>query len=364
MEQESNSGVSVNELFSNSKGLSYDDIIILDTIYSEIDSREIDISASLGKGIVLKVPIISSPMDTVTESGMAIAMALCGGIGVIHNNCSTEYQVNEIKKVKNFEKKNLKVLFACGTREEEYSRLKKCFEAGGDGVIVDTSQGNTKYSLKMIKYVKENYPEKLLVGGNVSTKEACKNIIDSGADVIRIGQSCGSICITSKTIGIGRAQAAAVYECGKYCRERKIPIIADGGIKNSGDIFKALALGANFVMIGNLLARCEESSGKVISNVNGVIKKYRGMGCRDVLNENKNFRGYSSEAQGISGGVPLSGNVSNFIKEKVDSLKKSFHVVNSKNIQELHNKLYSKKIRFERLSNSGFRELGSHSVIF
>lgn len=367
MEVNFNSGVSAEKLFSNSKGFSYDDIIILDTIFSDIDMNNIDFDLDLGKNILLKIPIISSPMDTVTESKMAIAIALQGGIGVIHNNCSLNYQTEEIKKVKEFENKNLKVLFACGTKPEDYERIDKCFNSGADGIIIDTSQGNTKYSADMIKHVKEKYPNKLLIGGNVSTKEGCKTLIEMGIDVIRIGQSCGSICITSKTLGIGRSQATAIYECAKYCREKNIPIIADGGIKNSGDIFKALSLGASLVMLGNLLARCEESSGKLISDSlsrGRILKKYRGMGSRDVINKNSEFRGYSLEAQGISGRVPLSGNVQDFIKGKINSLKKSFHVMNCKNIQELHKKLYSEELRFEMITGSGFRELESHSVIY
>ncbi len=357
METKYLSGISANKLFLDPIGLSYNDFILLDTIFSEISPNETGFSSKLG-GITLKIPIISSPMDTVTESNMAIALASEGCIGVIHNNCSSEYQSEEVKKVK---EKNLPVLFSCGTFETDYERIKKCFGAGADGVIVDTSQGNTKFSIKMIKYIKENYSNKIIIGGNVATFESCKSLIDAGVDAIRVGQSPGSICITGEVIGIGRPQATAVYGCAKYCKEKNIPIIADGGIKTSGDIFKALAIGADFVMLGSLLAGCEESPGELINKDGKLFKEYRGMGSREVLNEKPNSRGYSQEAQGISSHVAYSGKVSEFISEKIDSLKKSFHVVNCKTIDQLHEKLYSGRLRFQKLSNAGIIELKSNA---
>lgn len=359
MEHEVSSGVSGEKLFSEFMGLSYSDVILLDTIFSEINPEEINFNCRL-KNIHLKVPIMSSPMDTVTESKMAIALALIGGIGVIHNNCSEDYQSNEIKEVR---EKNLPVLFACSTFKNEYSRIKKCFHDGADGVVVDTSQGNTKYSIGMLMYIKEKYPDKILVGGNVSTKEGCEKLIEAGADAIRIGQSPASICITSDVIGMGRPQATAVYECAKYCKEKNIPIIADGGIKNSGDIFKALALGADFVMIGSLFAGCKESPSRLIRKGMNYVKEYRGMGSKEVLNEKTNARDYTCEAQGISCYVPYRGKVSEMIAEKLDTLRKSFHAANCKNISELHEKLYSKELRFEKLSELSLRELKSHSVV-
>lgn len=358
MESKSNSGVSAEKLFFKFKGLSYNDIIVLDTIFSEIDTKEINFNCKLGK-IPLKIPIISSPMDSVTESYMAIALALGGGIGVIHNNCTEDYQVKEIKKVKG---KNLAVLFACGTFESEYERIERCFDAGANGVVVDTSQGNTKYSINRINYIKKKYPNKILIGGNVSTKESLERLIDAGVDSVRIGQSPGSICKTGDVLGIGRPQATAVYECAEYAREKNIPIIADGGIKNSGDIFKTLALGANFVMLGNLLAGCDESPGEIIKKNGDLLKEYRGMGSREVLNGKVNSRDYSSEPQGVSCYVTYRGTVSEMISEKTSSLKKSFHAVNCRNISELHRKLYSGELRFEKLSSGSLTELKPHSI--
>ncbi len=355
MENKFCSGLSAKKFFNNHYAFSYDDLIILDTIFSEINPKDINFNCKLSN-LELKIPIISSPMDTVTESEMAIALGKLGGIGAIHNNCTAEFQAQEISKVK---EKNLPVLFACSTWQEDFDRIKKCFDAGADGVIVDTSQGNTKYSVKMIRSIRENYLEKIIIGGNVATKEGCEILISEGINGIRIGQSPGSICITGEVLGIGRPQATAVYECAEYCKKYNIPIIADGGIKSSGDIFKALALGASFVMLGKLLAGCKESPGKIIKKDNESFKEYRGMGSREVLVEKINSRDYSVEAQGISHLVPYKGELRNLIHEKIDSLRKSFHVVNSRDINELHKKLYSGELRFEGISYSGFIELNS-----
>lgn len=358
MEKKFESGISGEKLFFKFKGLSYNDIILLDTIFSGINPKDIDFSCRL-KNINLNIPVMSSPMDTVTESEMAIALAVVGGIGVIHNNCLSNYQAEEIKKVKD---KNLPVLFASGTFEKEYERIKKCFDMGADGVVVDTSQGNTKYSINMLKYIKERYPDKVLIGGNVSTKEGCAKLIEVGVDAIRIGQSPGSICVTSDIIGMGRPQATAVYECARYTKGKNVLIIADGGIKNSGDIFKALSLGANFVMMGNLFAGCKESPSKLIKKDGKRLKVYRAMGSKEVLNQKINARDYTCEAQGVSCYIPYKGTVSEMINERLDSLKKSLHAVNCKNISELHEKLHQEKLRFEKLSNSSLHELKSHSV--
>ena len=217
MEQNLHSGLSAKELFSKFIGLSYDDIMLIDTIFSDIDVLNIDLSCKI-KNLSLKIPIISSPMDTVTESEMAIALGRVGGIGVIHNNCTIDYQEREVRKVKD---ENLQVLFTCGTQKDDFERIKKCFNVGADGVVVDTSQGNTKYSVNMLKYIKERYPNKILIGGNVSTVEGCKVLIDAGVDAIRIGQSPGSICVTGGVLGIGRPQATAIYECADYSIKRK-----------------------------------------------------------------------------------------------------------------------------------------------
>lgn len=355
MENKVYSGLSAKEFFNNYYAFSYNDLIILDTIFSEINPKDINFNYKLGN-LELRIPIISSPMDTITESEMAIALGKLGGIGAIHNNCTVEFQAQEISKVK---ETNLPVLFACSTRQEDFDRIKKCFDAGADGVIVDTSQGNTKYSINMIRIIRKSYPKKIIIGGNVATKEGCKILISEGVDGIRIGQSPGSICITGEILGIGRPQATAVYECAEYCKKYNIPIIADGGIKSSGDIFKALALGASFVMLGKLLAGLKESPGEIIKKGNESFKEYRGMGSKEVLVEKINSRDYSVEAQGISHLVLYKGELRNLIHEKIDSLRKSFHVVNSRDINELHKKLYSGELRFERIFYNGLIELNS-----
>jgi IMP dehydrogenase len=350
------SGLGALDFFNNSCSFSYDDLIILDTIYSDMDTKDIRLGYKLGH-LYLKIPIISSPMDTVTEADMAIALGKLGGLGCIHNNCSIEYQVKEVKKVK---EKELPCLFACSTWDIDFKRVEKCFSVGADGVIIDSSQGNTKFSISMIKRIREKFPDKIIIGGNVATIEACKKLIECRVDAIRIGQSPGSICVTAGVLGIGRGQARAVYETALYASKFGIPIIADGGIKNSGDIFKALSLGSSFVMLGGLLSGYAESPGDIIKKDGLSFKYYRGMGSREVLIKKPCARDYVIEAQGVSGLISYKENLKALITEKMDSVRKSFHIVNCREIGELHKKLYSEALRFERTTTNSSKELRSH----
>jgi IMP dehydrogenase len=259
------------------------------------------------------------------------------------------------------ENKRLRVLFAVETRPEiAYKRLEKCFNAGADGCIIDTSQGYTKYEFEMIKYIKEKYPDKLIIGGNISTPEACEELEKQGLDAYRCGQGSGSICTTAGAIGISRAGVSGVYHCAK---KSKIKTIADGGIRQVGDIMKALTIGADAVMLGNMLAGTSESPGNtIIDPESGLpVKVYRGMGSKEA-NTNK-IRGYSRLPQGISGHVKYKGSIHEWVPLIRDGILSAFHVLNCKNIEELHKKMYSDKIRFEKRTNSSVNESRPHNLI-
>ena len=364
-------------LFGNGIGYTYNDINILPR-HTELSIDDINLSCKLTKNITLKSPITSSPMDTVTESKMAIAMALQGGIGFIHYNCSIDEQVSMVKEVKRFENgfitdpivigpdqtideiqelsnkygfsgfpvtvngklgskligiltrrdvesieseslngklvkdvmitdklvvglegcslseankllrisrkgklpiinsegnlislmsrkdlltneeypnasknpitKQLLCGATVGTRDEDIKRLTALVEAGIDVIIFDSSQGDSKYQIKMIKYSKQKFPNIDIIGGNVVTIEQCKNLIEANVDGLRVGMGVGSICTTQEVCAIGRAQATAVFKTAKYCHKYNIPIIADGGISSTGSLWKALTLGASCVM--------------------------------------------------------------------------------------------------------------------
>jgi IMP dehydrogenase len=256
-------------------------------------------------------------------------------------------------------KGKLRVLFAVETWENPgYERLEACFAAGADGVIIDTSQGYMIYEDNMIDYILEKYPEKLLIGGNISTAEAARHLNGKKVHAYRCGQGSGSICTTAGAIGISRSGAVAVYDCSKAVRWKPAKTIADGGIRQVGDIFKALTLGADAVMLGKLLAGTEESPGEEFLDPDSglLVKAYRGMGSKEVIDSDNKMRGYSRLPQGVSGTVPYRGSVHDQIPLMRDGLLSAFEVIDCASIKELHRRTYDGNIRFERRSEGSLRE--------
>ena len=492
-------GNSAENIFSKNIGYTYNDLIILPK-YTDFSTDNVDLSTKLTKNISLRSPIISSPMDTVTGSKMAISIALQGGIGIIHYNCSIEQQCKMVQDVKRFEngfiidpivispnytinkikdlilevgfsgfpvtengkigdklvgivtrrdiesienKINLDICTVCdimikenlvtamegctlieankilrvsrkgklpivnknnelvalmsrkdlltndeyplasknpttkqllvgaavGTREQDKDRITCLIASGVDILLFDSSQGDTKYQIDMIKNVKAHYPKIDIIAGNVVTVSQCKDLIDAGADCLRVGMGIGSICTTQEVCAVGRAQATAVYHCARYSQERNIPIIADGSLTNSGKIFKALALGASTVMCGSMLAGTIESPGEYFYRDGVRLKKYRGMGSKEAMehrhgqavryNENKKK---IMVAQGVSGSVTDKGTIHKFIPYILQGIKHGFQNTGVKDINTLHNELYSGHINFEIRSLSAQQEGKVHSL--
>jgi len=256
----------------------------------------------------------------------------------------------------------LRVLFAVETRPEiAYERLRRGFNAGADGCIIDTSQGYTTYAIDMIKYVIEHYPNKLIIGGNISTTEAAAGLKAHGLRVYRNGQGTGSICTTAGAIGISRSGAGGVYACANEVED--MVTIADGGIRQVGDIVKALAIGADVIMLGNMLAGTQESPGEVKTDEHtGLpVKVYRGMGSQEA--NVGGIRGYSRLPQGVSGYVKYKGTVHQYIPLIRDGLLSAFHVLNIRNITELHAQMRAGSIRFERRTAASINESSVHDLL-
>ena len=343
------------------EALTFDDVTLAPK-YSEILPSDADTSVSLTKHLKLKIPLLSSAMDTVTESRMAIAIAKAGGIGVIHRNLDIKKQLSEIKKVK---KQKLIVGAAVGAAPNEFIRAKEIIKEGVDLIVVDTAHGHTKKVAEIIKYIKKIKTNKIaLCAGNIATPEAAKFLIKLGVDIIKIGIGPGSICTTRLVAGIGVPQLSAILAVRSGLKNKNVKIISDGGIKYSGDLAKAFAAGADAVMIGSLFAGTDETPGKLIKKNGKLFKSFRGMGSIGAMNKGSADRYFQKDIQadklipeGIEGQVPYKGSVNKIIYQLVGGLKASMGYTGNENI-----KLMKKDCKFIKITGSGLSESHVHDV--
>ncbi len=344
------------------EALTFDDVTLAPK-YSEILPSDADTSLSLTKNLKLKIPLLSSAMDTVTESRMAIAMAKAGGIGVIHRNIDIKKQLSEIKKVK---KQKLIVGAAVGAAPNEFVRAKEIIKEGVDLIVVDTAHGHTKKVAEIIKYIKKIKTKKIaLCAGNIATLEAAKFLIKLGVDIIKIGIGPGSICTTRLVAGIGVPQLSAILSVRSGLKNKNVKIISDGGIKYSGDLAKAFAAGADAVMIGSLFAGTNETPGKLIKKNGQLFKRFRGMGSVGAMNKGSADRYFQKKQkdsskyvpEGVEGFVKYKGDVGSIIYKLIGGLKSSMGYLGSKKIIKLRN-----KPQFVKITKAGFYESMVHNV--
>mmetsp|Transcript_115969 Transcript_115969/g.247861 ORF Transcript_115969/g.247861 Transcript_115969/m.247861 type:complete len:560 (-) Transcript_115969:229-1908(-) len=480
---------------ANHTGYTYDDLICLP---GQIDFSVGDVSleSHFTKTIKLRTPIVSSPMDTVTEEKMAIAMALEGGVGVIHTNMPVEQQAAQVQKVKRFRNgfitepvcisptmcleeldklvrtcgfsgfpvtedgrmgskllglvtmrdsdfcqartttrvsaimtpvgslttakegvtlveanallkdskkgklpivtnqgrlialvartdlkkrsefplattdanNNLVVAAAVGTRDADRDRVHALVAAGVDAIVVDSSQGDSVFQHRMIKWMKTEFPDLQVIGGNVVTRLQAKHLIDCGVDALRVGMGIGSICTTQEVTACGRGQASAVYNVARLARAHGVPVIADGGIGSPGHILKALCLGASTAMCGSMLAGTEESPGEYFFAENGArLKRYRGMGSIDAMKKGSDDRYFGTScsvkvAQGVSGSVLDKGSLQQYLPYLVQGVKHGMQDLGVPAVRELATRLHTGRLRFEVRSPAAQREGGVHSL--
>ena len=343
------------------EALTFDDVLLVPR-YSSVLPSKTKIFLKLTKKISLKVPFLSSAMDTVTESKMAIAIAKEGGIGVIHRNLNIKKQSQEVKKVKN---KKLIVGAAIGTNEEDIDRAKALISSGADLIVIDTAHGHSEKVLKTLSKIKRSIKEVPICVGNIATGEAAKKLYNSGADLIKVGIGPGSICTTRMVAGIGVPQISAIMDVKKTLNKKNVKIISDGGIKFSGDIAKALAAGADAIMMGSIFAGTEESPGKKFRVKGKIFKEYRGMGSIGAMSSGsanryfqKNFKDKSKFVpEGVEGRVEYKGNVSKIIYQLQGGLRSSMGYIGAKNLDEIN-----KKAKFIKITKAGFYESMVHSV--
>lgn len=276
--------------------------------------------------------------------------------------------IKDIEKSRQFplsakdERGRLAVAAAVGISEETLDRIAGLVEAKVDAIVLDTAHGHSKSVVDMVKTVKKNYPDIDVIAGNVATSEAVKDLIEAGADAVKVGIGPGSICTTRVVAGIGVPQITAVYECYQEAKKYNIPIIADGGIKYSGDITKAIAAGGSVVMLGSLLAGTEESPGEMEIYQGRNYKVYRGMGSIGAMKRGSKDRYFQSRSlklvpEGVEGRVPYKGSLSDTIFQLIGGLKSGMGYCGCENILDLQT-----KTKFIRITNAALRESHPHGV--
>jgi len=470
------------------EALTFDDVLLVPAASSVLPS-DVDTGTRLTRTISLGIPLVSAAMDTVTESGLAIALAQAGGMGVIHRNMPAENQANEVRKVKRFEsgmvinpititpdaplanalrlmadfrisgipvveqpsgklvgiltnrdvrfasnmqqpvaelmtkdtlvtvregvdhdeakrllhthriekllvvddayrciglitvkdieksrlypqackdaKGRLRAAAAVGTGADGLTRAEALIDAGVDVVVVDTAHGHSSRVLDQVRHVRKLSNDTQIIAGNIATADAAKALIDAGADAVKVGIGPGSICTTRIVAGVGVPQLTAVMDAAEACHKQNIPVIADGGIRYSGEIAKAIAAGANAVMLGSLFAGTDEAPGEVVMFQGRSYKSYRGMGSVGAMaggSADRYFQKVGGDPaklvpEGIEGRVPYKGSVERIIHQMVGGLRAAMGYTGAASISELQ-----KKAEFVRITGAGLRESHVHDV--
>lgn len=360
------------------KGLTFDDVLLIPA-ESHVLPNEVKLDTKLAPNLQLHIPLISSGMDTVTEGNMAIAMAENGGLGVIHKNLSIEAQVEEVKKAKSKtvdpnlphpavdDQGRLLAAAAVGVTSDTFERAESLLEAGADAIVIDTAHGHSAGVLRKIKEIREHFPNATLIAGNVATCEGTAALFDAGVDVVKVGIGPGSICTTRIVAGVGVPQITAIYDAASVAQKYGKKIIADGGIKYSGDVVKALAAGGNAVMLGSMFSGTTEAPGAIFTNEGKQFKSYRGMGSVGAMSQqhgssDRYFQGGVNEAnklvpEGVEALVPYKGDVSNIIYQIDGGLRAGMGYVGAGTIEEL-----IENSQFVQITNAGLRESHPHDV--
>ncbi len=398
-------------MVSNSQfpiGLTFDDVLLTPG-FADFSRADITLETKLTKNITLKSPLVSAPMDTVTESALAIALAQEGGIGFIHRNLTIDDQASEVAKVK---AAGFLVGAAIGVSEGYKERLEALVKAGSDAIVLDSAHGWTNKFVEALTFIKNTYPNIDVIVGNIATYEAAKDLSKAGADGLRVGMGPGAICTTRIISGMGVPQITAIMETVRGAREFGVPVIADGGIKYSGDMIKALAAGASTVMMGSYFASCVESPGKVVQLSKSLVpsrfksifgkqnkelaakihesnkelvevapevlekmeevyyfKEYRGMGSVGAMQHGakiksedeyhgKSYKDKVLVAEGVEGLVPIKGSVKDLLDQALGGIKSGMFYVGAKTIPELQ-----EKAQFIQITQASLSESHPHDVL-
>ncbi|MEG0266377.1 MAG: IMP dehydrogenase, partial [Bacilli bacterium] len=344
--------------------------------FSKVVPLQTSLKTNLTNNIKLNIPIVASPMDTICESEMAIAVACMGGIGIIHKNLSIEEQCEEVQKVKNYTVKEtdndaavdkegrLYVGASVSIGSDFEKRTLGLYEAGIDCIVIDSAHGHSKNILLAIEFAHKNCKGLDIIAGNIATKEAAISLIDAGVDAIRVGIGPGSICTTRVIAGVGVPQITAIMDVYEACAYTDVKIIADGGIKTSGDVCKAIGAGASTVMLGNMLSGTTQTPGELVE-IDGIeYKQYVGMGSMAAMKRGSSERYFQNAKEpsklvpeGIESMVAYKGDVEDVIFQICGGLRSGLGYNGAKNIKDL-----TQKAKFIKISNNGLNESHPHSL--
>lgn len=351
------------DIFDIPKYLTFDDVLLLPN-YTEFSYADVILKSKLTETISLDIPIISSPMDTVTEVDMLLGIGKLGGIGILHRNLSIDTQVDMMRRAL---EAGVQAGAAVGAGPDFQERVDALVKAGVQLICVDSAHGNNRVIIEAVKYLKQKYPNVQLIAGNVATYDGAKALFEAGADAVRVGMGPGSICTTRIMSGVGVPQLSAIADTVKAAKEYNRHIIADGGITVSGDIVKALAAGASSVMLGSLLAGTDEAPGEILVLQEKKYKVYRGMGSVASMKRGSASRygqvltpgaAQNLVPEGVEGLVPYTGALKDHLHQLLGGIRSGLFYQGCRDVEELQ-----KKARFIRITKASMAESRPHSII-
>ena len=332
-------------------GLTFDDVLILPS-KSEVRSRkDPSLRSKLTKTKFLETPIISANMDTVTESKMAIAMHKMGGLGILHRFMTTEQQVEKVRAVK---EAGAQIISASiGVNADFKERAEALVKAGVNLMTIDIAHGHSVQMMETLKWLKDKFSGLEVIAGNLAMPDAAVDLIEAGADAIKVGIGPGSMCTTRIITGCGVPQLTAIALCAEAAEKYGVPVIADGGIRTSGDMVKAFAAGASTIMLGSMLSGTIETPGDI---VNGK-KQYRGMASKKAQVSWRGDMPAGMAPEGESTYVNVKGHVEDVILELTGGIRSGMSYVNATTVEEIKN-----KANFIEMSSNGISESRAHGV--